>query len=494
MRFIGVDFGWEGKPSGVCALDWNGNSLCLMALERAGEGDSIPAWVEAHAGADAVVGIDAPIVIENSAGMREADKLAHSFYGKYHAGAYPASRARPYWKRTTGLSEALLKLGFQHGDTMAARARGRRQIEVHPHAAVVQLFGLDRIVKYKRGLLAERAAGLARLRQLLLDRMPYLTPQLLLSGVPEIPMNGRELKSVEDRIDAVICAYVAAHWWYWGAERNDVLGSAEKGYIVVPKRQAPTLALADLRETYRRAGIAESEVASDPIVQFERWFAEARAAGLREANAMALATADGTGTPDARIVLLKGVEGGGFVFYTNYESRKGRELDANPRATLLFYWPELERQVRIGGDVERVSRAESEAYFRTRPTGSQLGAWASHQSAVIANREALDGRMAELEEQYRDQRGAAASLLGRVSRNSAGDGVLAGASESIARPAAVYAPSGGWGLADRTAVAVICCMEGWASPGVPPSVSSASVPAGVARWPCYSYRPGAAAL
>ncbi len=249
--------------------------------------------------------------------------------------------------------------------------------------------------------LAERAAELARLRQLILDRMPYLTPQLALSGLPEIPMNGRELKSVEDRIDAVMCAYAAAHWWYWGRERNDVLGSAEKGYIVVPKRQPPNLSLADLRETYWRAGISESDVSRDPIVQFERWFADARAAGLREANAMALATADETGAPNARIVLLKGIEAGAFIFYTNYESRKGRELDANPRAALLFYWPELERQIRIAGDVQRVAREESEAYFRTRPAGSQLGAWASHQSAVIPNRAALETRMAELEEQHR---------------------------------------------------------------------------------------------
>ncbi len=401
MRFIGIDFGWEGKPSGLAALHWNGSTLRLVHLDRLEDEREIVAWVEREAGSDAVVGIDAPIVIRNRTGMRDADKLAHSMYGKYHAGAYPASRARPYWKRTTGLSDALLKLGFQHGDTIAARSRGRYQIEVHPHAAVVQLFGLDRIVKYKRGSLDARATGLARLRQLILDQTPFLTPPLHLEDLPPVPSNGRDLKAAEDRIDAVTCAYVAAYWWYWGRECCEVLGDSSKGYIVVPKRRPPKLNLADLRETYRKAGIVESEVSADPIVQFERWFADARATGMRDPNAMTLATADKHGFPNARTVLLKGLEDGCFLFYSNYESRKGRELEENPHATLLFYWPELERQVRIRGDVERTSREESEAYFRTRPIGSQLGAWASEQSSVIPNREALESRMTELEKEYK---------------------------------------------------------------------------------------------
>lgn len=389
MRFIGIDFGWEGKPSGLAALDWNGSSLRLARLDRLE--DEIVEWVEREAGADAVVGIDAPIVIRNPTGMRDADKLAHSMYGKYHAGAYPASQARRFWKRTTGLSDALLKLGFQHGDALTARSRGRFQIEVHPHAAVVQLFGLDRIVKYKRGVLAARAAELGRLRQLILDKARFLTPPLLLEDLPAAPSNGRDLKAAEDRIDAVTCAYVAAYWWYWGRECCEVLGEAAKGYIVVPKRRAARLEPGDLRE---------SEVSADPIVQFELWFADARATGRKEPNAMTLATADAHGFPDARMVLLKGVEDGEFVFYTNYESAKGRELLENPRATLLFFWPELERQVRIRGNVERASREESEAYFRTRPVGSQLGAWASQQSSVIPNREALESRVVELERTY----------------------------------------------------------------------------------------------
>jgi pyridoxamine 5'-phosphate oxidase len=272
-------------------------------------------------------------------------------------------------------------------------------VEVHPHAAAVQLFALDRIVKYKRGSGAERAAELNRLRSLMLDRLPELTPRLALSDLPAIPTGGKALKAVEDQIDAVTCAYVAAHWWYWGSERNDVLGDAATGYMVVPKRQK-SLPVSEMREHYACAGLLEAEMDADPIAQFERWFAEARAAGVKEPNAMTLATASEEGQPSARIVLLKGVSGDGFAFYTNYESRKGRELAANPRAALVFYWAELERQVRIAGSVTRLSREESETYFHSRPRGSQLSAWASQQSETVADREVLEARVAELETKY----------------------------------------------------------------------------------------------
>jgi pyridoxamine 5'-phosphate oxidase len=202
------------------------------------------------------------------------------------------------------------------------------------------------------------------------------------------------LKAVEDQLDAIHCAYVAAHWWYWGSERNEVLGNAQDGYIVVPKRQS----LGDLRVDYRRGGLSESDVDPDPIVQFQRWFAQARQAVSKEPNAMTLATATAEGQPSARIVLLKGVDANGFTFYSNYESQKGRELLENPHAALVFYWAELERQVRIQGTVEKVSREESEAYFHSRPRGSQLGALASRQSRVIAGRQALEERLAQLEQ------------------------------------------------------------------------------------------------
>jgi pyridoxamine 5'-phosphate oxidase len=148
--------------------------------------------------------------------------------------------------------------------------------------------------------------------------------------------------------------------------------------------------IADLRQEYMRAGLAEADALADPFAQFERWFQDALAAQLPLANAMTLATVGADGGPDARIVLLKGVDGGGFVFYTNYDSRKGRQLAARPQACLVFLWTQLERQVRIEGRVEKVTAAESDAYFATRPAGARLSARASAQSAVVAGREVLE--------------------------------------------------------------------------------------------------------
>src|SRR5688500_15942251 len=160
--------------------------------------------------------------------------------------------------------------------------------------------------------------------------------------------------------------------------------------------------IADLRREYALARLDERDAAPDPIAMFSRWFAEARAAEVVEPNAMTLATASADGAPDARMVLLKGVDDGGFVFFTDYRSRKARDLDANARAALVFHWVELERQVRIAGTAARVSREETDAYFRTRPLGSRLGAWASEQSSVIADRAVLDARLRELEARFPD--------------------------------------------------------------------------------------------
>ncbi|MEK6424217.1 MAG: pyridoxamine 5'-phosphate oxidase [Burkholderia gladioli] len=158
--------------------------------------------------------------------------------------------------------------------------------------------------------------------------------------------------------------------------------------------------LADLRINYSRASLDEADVASDPIRQFDKWFNEALDAQLPEPNTMTLATVNADGRPSARIVLIKGVDEHGFVFFTNYESRKGRELAHNPNAALLFYWIELERQVRIEGRIEKTSAAQSDAYFASRPAGSRIGAWASEQSAVIANRGVLEAREREFGERY----------------------------------------------------------------------------------------------
>ncbi len=158
-----------------------------------------------------------------------------------------------------------------------------------------------------------------------------------------------------------------------------------------------------MRRDYTLAGLDITDVLPDPVLQFHRWFDEARTAGLPEPNAMHLATVDAEGKPAGRIVLLKEADETGFVFYTNYESRKGHELAAHPVAALTFFYVELERQIRIEGTVEKVSAAESDAYFAVRPRGSQIGAWVSHQSDTIAGREVLEERQRGLEARFAGQ-------------------------------------------------------------------------------------------
>jgi pyridoxamine 5'-phosphate oxidase len=160
------------------------------------------------------------------------------------------------------------------------------------------------------------------------------------------------------------------------------------------------MSIADLRKDYTLNGLTEADAAPEPIEQFQAWFSQALAARLPEPNAMALATVGADGQPSARVVLLKGVDEQGFVFYTNYDSRKGRELEGEARAALVFYWAELERQVRVEGVAERVSAEESDAYFASRPAGSRIGAAASPQSEVIAGRDELERRVAELSAQH----------------------------------------------------------------------------------------------
>jgi pyridoxamine 5'-phosphate oxidase len=156
------------------------------------------------------------------------------------------------------------------------------------------------------------------------------------------------------------------------------------------------------RREYRRGALDEAEMDADPIRQIQLWLEAARAAGVPDADAMTLATATPDGRPSARLVLLKAVDRRGLTFYTSFESRKGGELAANPRAATVFYWPDLERQVRVEGTVERLPEAESDAYFRSRPPGARLGALASRQSQVIPSREVLAHRVRELRRQFPD--------------------------------------------------------------------------------------------
>lgn len=148
--------------------------------------------------------------------------------------------------------------------------------------------------------------------------------------------------------------------------------------------------IADIRTDYRMKSFLETDAAIDPFAQFGQWWLEAVESKIDEVNAMTLATSSAEGFPSARIVLLKGYDRNGFVFFTNYNSQKGQEIAANPKACLLFFWKELERQVRIDGTVEKISAADSEVYFQSRPVGSRIGAWCSPQSSVIADRSILD--------------------------------------------------------------------------------------------------------
>jgi pyridoxamine 5'-phosphate oxidase len=152
-----------------------------------------------------------------------------------------------------------------------------------------------------------------------------------------------------------------------------------------------------------RGGLRRRDLDPNPIKQFGNWFTAAIEAGIRDVNAMSLATATADGRPSVRIVLLKEFDHDGFVFFTNYESEKGRQLEANPHAALAFYWIELDRQIRVSGTVEKTSHGESERYFHSRPPGSQLGAWASRQSEVLDARRVLDARMAEMTERFADK-------------------------------------------------------------------------------------------
>ena len=162
------------------------------------------------------------------------------------------------------------------------------------------------------------------------------------------------------------------------------------------------MSIDEIRERYSQAGLSETALNPDPILQFEQWLQEAAAAGVFEPGAACLATASRQGESSARMVLLKGVEERGFIFFTNYESPKARDLAENPQAALVVAWVELARQVRISGSVERISREQSASYFETRPAGSRLSAWASHQSEVIDSRQVLEERMQRLRTRFGD--------------------------------------------------------------------------------------------
>ncbi|MFM7426990.1 MAG: DUF429 domain-containing protein [Elainella sp.] len=265
MKFLGVDLGWQSQPSGLCCLAWQANRLELLAVTCGATHAEVLDWVDrwapsssiADSTADsiapalvtpALVAVDAPTLISNASGMRTADRHAHRQFGKYHAGCYPANLSLPFAQQTLGFGQSLAARGFSHAPSIQPWQLGRYQIEVFPHPATVNLFGLPQILKYKKGRLADRRVELARYRDLILTVLPQREPELQIAGeaaailLADLPSQGRPLKALEDQLDSLICAYVAAHWWYWGLERNLVLGPddpercALEGYIVVPQR------------------------------------------------------------------------------------------------------------------------------------------------------------------------------------------------------------------------------------------------------------------
>lgn len=243
MKFLGIDLGWKSQPSGLCCLEWIDGQLQLLDLDRKEAIADILTWIDLSVQPDepAIIAVDAPTLIPNASGSRLADKLSHKYFGKYHAGCYPANKNLPFADRTINFGLELESRGFAHAPTIEPQKLGRYQIEVFPHPAIVNLFNLERILKYKKGRLNERRLELIKLQNYIIDILPTLEPAWLpwrLGGsfTLEIPTTGAALKATEDKLDSLICAYVAAYWWYWGKQRNLVLGDCTTGYMIIPQR------------------------------------------------------------------------------------------------------------------------------------------------------------------------------------------------------------------------------------------------------------------
>ncbi|MCS6960822.1 MAG: DUF429 domain-containing protein [Pseudanabaenaceae cyanobacterium SKYGB_i_bin29] len=235
-RFLGIDLGWRSQPSGVCCLEWQGDSLYLLNLDRLAEIAAILHWVDCWTITTTLIAVDAPTIINNPTGMRLPDRLTHRYFRQYHAGCYPANLGRPFAHRTVSFGRALEARGFAHAPQIEPQSSGKYQIEVFPHPAIVHLFGLDRILKYKKGKLNERKQELSKLKYYIETILCHREPQLKLTrSLPAIPDKGTDLKILEDQLDSLICAYVGAHWWYWGSAKNLTLGNRETGYIIVPQ-------------------------------------------------------------------------------------------------------------------------------------------------------------------------------------------------------------------------------------------------------------------
>ncbi len=245
VRFIGIDLGWRTGESGLCCLELDAErlQLNLLSVTRRLSLTEIFAWLDDWLPSEknGLVAVDAPTLIPNATGTRLPDRMTHQYFGKYHAGCYPANLGRPFAERTVTVGLELERRGFCHSPTIIPQQPGRLQIEVFPHPAMVHLFQLNQIIKYKKGSLAQKKPELMRFQTLCQQHLSTLTPAIdcQLAAIQPLwrsPMDlkGKDLKALEDQLDSLICAYVGAYWWYWGAARNWVLGDIKTGYIVVP--------------------------------------------------------------------------------------------------------------------------------------------------------------------------------------------------------------------------------------------------------------------
>jgi hypothetical protein len=240
VKFVGIDLGWRTGESGLCCLHWKNSQLQVVDITRRLSLTEILDWIELYVSPDegAMIAVDAPTLIPNATGTRLPDRLTHKYFGRYHAGCYPANLGRPFAERTVEFGKNLEARGFNHAPNIEPQKIGRYQIEVFPHPAMIHLFQLSRILKYKKGKLAEKKAELEKLQNYMQITLPFLTPALDLTDLSllNLPnsLTGKQLKAIEDQLDSLICAYIGTYWWYWGTEKNWVLGGLESGYIIVP--------------------------------------------------------------------------------------------------------------------------------------------------------------------------------------------------------------------------------------------------------------------
>lgn len=231
MWFAGIDLAWQSAPSGLALLEYSGRRLHLRHLTRLAHQHEILPWLQSHLGTQpCYLGLDAPVLVHNPSGMRLADRLTHRLYGKQHAGAYPIHLGLPFVPALLAFVDQLRQAGFSTTLPTQPQENARRLFEVFPHASAVRLFALPRILPYKKGPLAARAQALHQFRSLLATQLAAREPSLRLPALPPVPPQGKALKALEDQLDAILCAYTAAHFWHWGTAKNNILDDA----IVVP--------------------------------------------------------------------------------------------------------------------------------------------------------------------------------------------------------------------------------------------------------------------